>query len=73
MKRLAFVALAVMLLAGCQDGTQPDETGQPSFSHGPPENPGRPENPGLVNNRQYLPIDVVIAWYEHLAFGWRVN
>ncbi len=50
MKRLAFVALAAVVLAGCQDATQPDEKGQPEFARrgipGPPDNRGRPDNPG---------------------------
>ena len=46
MKRLAFIALAAMVLAGCQETTQPANSSQPMFSHGPPVNPGSPGDPG---------------------------
>ena len=40
MKRLASIALAAMVLAGCQDATQPSEADsrQPMFQPGPPAN-----------------------------------
>ncbi len=40
MKRLVFVALAAMVLSGCQDSSQPLSL------HGPPANPGQPGDPG---------------------------
>ena len=52
MKRLAFIALTAVALAGCQDLTHqvtasdhagPSEFVGPPFNPGPPDNPGRPD------------------------------
>ncbi len=41
---VAAALLSTAFLVGCQDMVQPDEAGQPLFSHGPPANPGSPIN-----------------------------